>query len=45
MQNESHGGLPDELGALLADIRMLTRGAVAAIARLPIPGAGHGAAP
>jgi len=38
-------GLPPDLGPLMADIRLLTRGAVAAIEQLALPDQGSGHAP
>ncbi len=41
LQYDPRTALPPDLGALLFDIRMLTRGAVAAIARLALPRSGE----
>ena len=41
LQYDPRSALPPDLGALLSDIRMLTRGAVAAIARLALPRSGE----
>jgi hypothetical protein len=42
LQNDPHSGFSPNLGQLLSDIRLLTRGAVASIARLPQPDQGNG---
>ena len=41
LQDEIRAGMPPDLGPLLAEIRLLTRSAVAAIARLPLPDPGQ----
>ena len=45
LQSGHPSGLPRDLGPFLADIRLLTRGAVAAIARLDLPDQGSGRSP